>query len=139
MDKAHAVLSLSRIHPGLSEKDLEKLLPTHDFETELLLRPETSAYWHAAQKGIIDNVPSAIYEHFTCKVGSEAAQTLMKDLGVHGEDARTKCAEFLAEDQEIVERRAELVASRNRLEQGLSAVRKFKGGISLLKRKRGHL
>lgn len=65
---------------------------------------------------IIDNVPSLIDLKFIKAITQELQSFLISELGLGTENANDRCTKYLAEDPNVIARRDELVARKNRLE-----------------------
>jgi hypothetical protein len=65
---------------------------------------------------VIDNVPSLIDLKFVKAITKELQNFLISELGLGTEHANDRCAKYLADDPNVVARRDELLARKNRLE-----------------------
>lgn len=65
---------------------------------------------------VIDNIPALIDLKFVKAVTKELQNFLISELGLGTAHAGDRCANYLAEDVNVVARRDELVARKNRLE-----------------------
>jgi hypothetical protein len=65
---------------------------------------------------VIDNVPSLIDLKFIKAIVKELQNFLISELGLGSAGAGDRCVKYLAEDPNVVARRGELVARKNRLE-----------------------
>jgi hypothetical protein len=74
---------------------------------------------------IIDNVPTLIDLKFVKAITKELQNFLISELGLGTAKANDRCAKYLAEDQNVVARRDELVARKNRLESVKVALQNF--------------
>ncbi|KAL0571649.1 hypothetical protein V5O48_010307 [Marasmius crinis-equi] len=103
-------------YTGLTEEDLGKLTPADEYETELQVMAEVRGYFQVAYKRVIDAIPCCMDLHFLKALGKEMQPFLVTKLGLGTSGASERCARYLAEDPEIVARRNELLARRQRLE-----------------------
>ncbi|CAO1638347.1 unnamed protein product [Parajaminaea phylloscopi] len=105
--------------------DLKKLLPRDKYHEEMELASEVSAYHGMAVKRIIDVVPSGILLHLIRAFGSRVRVRLDADLKIFDEGARERAIAWLAEDSELIDKRADLMGRLQRLQVGLAAVEAF--------------
>ncbi|KDQ21795.1 hypothetical protein BOTBODRAFT_26210 [Botryobasidium botryosum FD-172 SS1] len=102
----------------LSESNLRaKLIPTDEFEEELIVMADVRAYFQVAYRRISDSVPLAIEHQFVREVADGMSSNLLRNLRLSGPDSKAHCAKLLDEDQTTVRRRRELEAKLQRLEQ----------------------
>ncbi|KII84204.1 hypothetical protein PLICRDRAFT_46578 [Plicaturopsis crispa FD-325 SS-3] len=118
VDKLNAALAaLADLgYSGITAEDLGKLNPPDEYETELEAMAEVRGYFQVAYKRVIDNVPILIDLLFVKAVSKDVQSFLVTKLGLGTANATARCAQYLAEDPNIVQRRDELVARKKRLE-----------------------
>ncbi|KAF5317462.1 hypothetical protein D9758_018043 [Tetrapyrgos nigripes] len=102
---------------GLTLEDLGKLHATDEYETELQVMAEVRGYFQVAYKRIIDNIPSFIDLRFVKALSKELQPFLITKFGLGNSSASERCAQYLAEDPVVVERRDELLARKTRLDK----------------------
>ncbi|KAF5339054.1 hypothetical protein D9758_014124 [Tetrapyrgos nigripes] len=83
-----------------------KLHATDEYETELQVMAEVRGYFQVAYKRIIDNIPSFIDLRFVKALSKELQPFLITKFGLGNSSASERCAQYLAEDPVVVERRA---------------------------------
>jgi len=102
----------------LTETELRaKLVPTDEFEEELVVMADVRGYFQVAYKRVSDSIPLAIEHQFVRELADGMANNLLKNLRLSGPEARMHCARLLDEDQSVIHRREELEAKVARLEQ----------------------
>ncbi|KAG8796640.1 hypothetical protein FRC12_013632 [Ceratobasidium sp. 428] len=134
VEEALKNLRLAGLH-GLKREDIVKLLPA-DFSQEAALEIMASvrAYYQGlfeprsfqplfthsygpqvAYKRFADNIPLAIDQRFIHAFDETISVTLVAGLSISAQDARERCAAWLAESQAVVRQRAELLDRKSRL------------------------
>ncbi|KAG8705909.1 hypothetical protein FRC09_002697 [Ceratobasidium sp. 395] len=115
VEEALKNLRLAGLH-GLKREDMVKLLPA-DFSQEAALEIMASvrAYYQVAYKRFADNIPLAIDQRFIHAFDETISITLVAGLSISAQDARERCAAWLAESQAVVRQRAELLDRKSRL------------------------
>ncbi|KAI8996220.1 P-loop containing nucleoside triphosphate hydrolase protein [Trametes punicea] len=97
---------------------LQPIQPATDpFEEEVMFMAEVRAYFDIASKRFVDNITAAIDEHLLYAFSDVLFDTLVEKLGLTSEDARAKCAKYLAEDPDVSALREELQAKKKRLDK----------------------
>ncbi|KAG9122986.1 hypothetical protein FRC07_000399, partial [Ceratobasidium sp. 392] len=115
VEEALKNLRLAGLH-GLKREDMVKLLPA-DFSQEAALEIMASvrAYYQVAYKRFADNVPLAIDQRFIHAFDETISLTLVAGLSISAQDARERCAAWLAESQAVIRQRTELLDRKARL------------------------
>lgn len=109
----------------VSSEDLKKLRPQDEYDKEMNLAAEVTAYHRVTVKHVVDVVSSGILTHLLRDFGSRVGKRLNQDLRLYDEGSRQRSVTWLAEDPEVVGQRAELTARLQRLQKGLAAVEAF--------------
>lgn len=60
---------------------------------------EARSYWELTTPGMVDETIQATLHLYVEGIARAAHQTLVSQLGVHGEDAKERCADLLAEPE----------------------------------------
>ncbi|GAA5887910.1 hypothetical protein JCM6882_000799 [Rhodosporidiobolus microsporus] len=100
-------------YPGLKKEELPRLNGPDEWEEELAVMAETTAYWKVAYKRITDEVPSAIDHAIILNLPSTMQHALLSRL-LSGDQENVKG--LFAEIPDVADERADLDSRRKRLE-----------------------
>ncbi|KAF8486541.1 P-loop containing nucleoside triphosphate hydrolase protein [Gautieria morchelliformis] len=109
----------------LSVDDLQKLNKADEYEEELSVMAEVSAYCRVAYKRIIDDVPRIVDHGFLQGLAKHIQETLVEEFGIGSERATERAKIYLAEEPSDVARRAELTIKAERLDEVLKKLFNF--------------
>ncbi|OCH96157.1 hypothetical protein OBBRIDRAFT_719052 [Obba rivulosa] len=116
-DKLRAACALlAEIGIDIGPDGLSKLYDTDEYDLEMGVMAEVSAYFHIACKRVIDVVPLRIEQGFLLGVSNLAPKTLIHKLELGSQTAAEKCAQYLARGPDLVKAREEQTARKRRLE-----------------------
>jgi len=110
---------------GLKEEDLHKLYPPQKYEEELIVMAEVSAYFRVSYKRIVDDVPRIVDNDFLHALGKDIQGALIDGVGLGSDKATERATMYLTEDPDIVVRREELLAKKQRLDGVLEKLFSF--------------
>ncbi|THG95428.1 hypothetical protein EW026_g6225 [Hermanssonia centrifuga] len=110
---------------GLKQEDLPKLRGTDEYDEELIVMAETSAYFHVSYKRIIDNIPRIIDHDFLRAIGKELQSSLITGLVLGTEQATDRASMYLAEDDQVAYERVYLTEKKKRLDGVLKKLYSF--------------
>ncbi|KAI0706855.1 P-loop containing nucleoside triphosphate hydrolase protein [Cerioporus squamosus] len=112
-------------YTGIQEDDLGKLNPPDIYEAELEVMAEVRAYFQVAYKRVIDYIPLSIDHHFLYAFVKQLQQLLFERLGLGTARSAERCAEYIAEEPNMVASRDELLTKKKRLENVQRALFNF--------------
>lgn len=112
-------------YPTASEETLGRLHGPDEYEQELIVMAETSAYFHICYKRIIDNIPRVIDHDFLRTIEEELQQHLIKGLALGADGAAERASIYLAEDPQVAARRGQLIQKEERLKNVLNELYGF--------------
>lgn len=112
-------------YTGVTADDLDKLNKVDEYETELNVMAEVRGYFQIAYKRIIDNVPSLIDLMFVKAIGDQMQDSLVRKLDLFSRSGNENCAMLLEESSIIAEKRKELMARQEKLEEVNRALQTF--------------
>ncbi|KIJ25994.1 hypothetical protein M422DRAFT_192801, partial [Sphaerobolus stellatus SS14] len=104
---------LQRFGLPCTPTDLQRLLPEDKFDPALDIIATVRAYFEVAFRRFIDLVPLVVDSEFVRFVEGSARTSLIVELDVRSTD---RCALWLQDSPEVVARRKELLATKQRLE-----------------------
>ncbi|TCD68938.1 hypothetical protein EIP91_009328 [Steccherinum ochraceum] len=107
-------------------EDLGRIRPPDEYQKELELMAEVRAYLHLAYKRVTDCVHMTIDNAFLYGFVKSLQAALVAKLGLGTRDAEKRCADYLVEDDGVVEKRAELEGKKRRLEIVREELQKFR-------------
>ncbi|EJC99594.1 uncharacterized protein FOMMEDRAFT_148530 [Fomitiporia mediterranea MF3/22] len=107
---------LARIGKHCRAEDLARLNGPDEYEQELEMMAEVTAYFRVAYKRIIDNLPRVIDVDFLKGLQKCMHEALIRGLRMSEEDSKETAGRLLSEDPNITLRRAGLEQVKERLE-----------------------
>ncbi|EKM56235.1 uncharacterized protein PHACADRAFT_207519 [Phanerochaete carnosa HHB-10118-sp] len=116
---------LARLGYPASEDVLARLHGPDEYDQELIVMAETSAYFHVCYKRIIDNIPRVVDHDFLRSIERELQPSLIAGLSLGTDQATERAGIYLAEDQQVTAERFQLLQKRDRLESVLSELYRF--------------
>ncbi|KAF8323493.1 P-loop containing nucleoside triphosphate hydrolase protein [Cantharellus anzutake] len=122
-EQRHNLLSQIR-SSGLPDKveDVLRILPDDPARDAILVMADVRAYWQVAFKRFLDNIALAIDMDYIRGFSKGLETKLLRQLGVLGPDAETRCRAYYAQPQHIVDKRNTLKAKLRRLEDAQSEI-----------------
>ncbi|KZV86782.1 hypothetical protein EXIGLDRAFT_680607 [Exidia glandulosa HHB12029] len=105
--------------------DLPKLLPSHGLDPAFDIMAEVRAYFQVSYKRYADAIPLCIEQALIRKFESQLSASLVNDLGLFKPGAGTKCAIWVREPPSVAEKRRELLARKQTLEEAQSLLVQF--------------
>ncbi|GJE98795.1 dynamin domain-containing protein [Phanerochaete sordida] len=108
-----------------SEDALARLHPPDEYEQELIVMAETSAYFRVCYKRIIDNIPRVIDHGFLRTIERELQSALISGLSLGTNQAHEHASAYLAEDKQVAATRVRLTQKNDRLQNVREELHQF--------------
>lgn len=112
-----------RLENGLN--DLDRLHPPAKFDGALDVIATVLTYFDIACSRMIDVIPMIIQHEFLYMFGLELRNTLLKELGLIGENSLEKCKEYAVDDPQIESERKDLEAKMKILKNASNILDQF--------------
>ncbi|CAO1621291.1 unnamed protein product [Sympodiomycopsis kandeliae] len=95
------------------------------YDDVLRVCAEVQSYWQIASAKFVDIVPSLIVVNYLQAFTDNVPSILGDQLGIYSDQAQVRCIQYLAEHTDTMREREELQGRKDRVQQGLAALRRF--------------